>query len=94
MSTPKKSRPPCRHCGERYPSRPGGACWVCFEAGLVQRSVTRSRFAVRGLGIVAPTKPASEPCGARPGSEPKVAAMERRLARGENLWHPGDGEGE
>lgn len=92
MPTSKHQRPPCRRCGQRYPSRPGGACWVCWKARAARRSDLRSRFAERGLGIVPPTKPAAEPCRALQGSQAKVDAMAARLANGEELWHREDGE--
>jgi hypothetical protein len=46
-------------------------------------------YAGTGLNS-APVKSASQPCPHLPGTEGKVAELERRAEAGELLWHPED----
>lgn len=84
----------CRHCHSRKSNRPRGLCWRCYDARSVRdRYFTRSKFSRRGVGLgnIQP-RSADRPSGSFPGSEEKVAEMERRAAMEMELWHPEDAE--
>jgi len=54
-----------------------------------------SKFAVRGVGnFCGPARLPAEPTAAWPGTTEKIAAMQAREARGEQLFHPADGPGD
>jgi hypothetical protein len=89
------TRPLCRHCNRKPPSRPRGLCWVCFYSpGVRDLYPSTSKFCRRGvterLGIL--PLPA-EPTDALPGTAAKIAALTLRASRHEQLWHPEDVDG-
>lgn len=93
VKTSGPAAPRCRHCGGPWTSnRPRGLCWTCYYApGVRERYPSTSPYARRGVGNLTGRRPLpADPTGAVPGSPEKVAAMEARAARGEQLFHPAD----
>ena len=92
MPTATKPRRMCRHCHEHRINRPRGLCWGCHRNPTIRDQYAKHlHFDEVGLGLKAPTKPASQPCPARGGTPERVAAMCERMERGEELWHEEDG---
>lgn len=83
----------CRHCNQRPVQRPRGLCWPCFYLPGVREKYqpisTHGRRGVRNFDGPAPLPPWPTP--ALPGTAEKVAVLEQRAERGEELFHPGDG---
>lgn len=67
----------CTDCDRVYRAIVGSACVWCKPCTDRNLSMVRKRE---------PEKSCVHP----PGSEGKIAEMERRYARGEELWHRGD----
>ncbi len=88
--TAKKRRKKCRHCKERLQTRPRGLCLHCFRH-LPTRNLypPKSKFAQRGPGADKNyrTRKPRRPTKEIPGTEEKMLVMEKRLARGESLFH-------
>jgi hypothetical protein len=82
----------CRHCNENPVSRPRGLCWGCYyRPGVRELYPSTSKYARRGIGngnirvMLSATHTTAEP-----GSPEKVAVMEDRAMRREDLFHPDD----
>ena len=94
MPTATKPRRMCRHCQRHGINRPRSLCWGCYRNPAIRDQYaarTNQHGAALGLGLKAPTKPASQPCPARGGTPERMAAMCERMERGEELFHPLDG---
>ena len=84
-------RPLCRHCHHFFITRSRRLCWACFYTRELYPPTHKN--ARRGIGngfIVAPLP--ARPTLAPPGSLEKVAVMERRAAKREQLFHPEDAD--
>jgi hypothetical protein len=82
----------CRHCHESRANRPRGLCWGCYYApGIRDRYPSTSKFARRGVGVGVWAQPADAPTRALPGTPEKVAVLEQRARKHQDLWHPLDG---
>ncbi len=91
MSARKEDAPTalCRHCHERVASRSRGLCWHCYHTPeVIALYPTTSVYGHRGAS--AATRPADRACLALPGTEVKVAELERRAGLHMELWHKGD----
>jgi hypothetical protein len=83
----------CRHCQAKRAGKPRGLCWSCFYTpGVRALYPSTSRLASRGVGNRA-TAPADRPCEAPPGTEEKIAELQRRAAMEISLYHPEDARG-
>lgn len=86
----QKTRKLCRHCGIKPVNRPRGTCWGCYYTpGIRDLYPSTSKFARRGVGSKYTGEP-DTPTVVEPGSENKIAEMERRAAEGKSLFHPDD----
>jgi hypothetical protein len=85
-------KPLCRHCQKVRSNRPRGLCWTCYYTpGLKDLYPSTSKYARRSdIPDVGDGRPPAEPTIAPPGSQKKMAAMQRRAERGETLFHPRD----
>ena len=82
----------CRHCRTTKVTRPRGLCWHCYNLPGV-----RDLYPVGARPNPADTTEAKRlptPTPAPQGTEAKVAELEQRVQRGEQLWHPDDNLGE
>ena len=77
----------CRHCNRTVARRPRGLCSHCYNT-VRDLYPSASKFSRRGVD--AATRPPDAPTDARPGTPEKVAALERRAALGQHLWHDND----
>lgn len=82
----------CVHCHKGARSRPRNLCWPCYYNPAVRclygpRSTDGRRGVGNGYGGY---RLPDAPTDARPGTEAKVAVLERRAEVGVALWHPGD----
>jgi hypothetical protein len=85
------TRPVCRHCCKRAVSRSRGLCWGCYYAdGVRELYPSTSKYARRGVGNFCGNAPLPLPTTAPPASPEKVAVLEERARRGEQLFHPED----
>lgn len=83
---------PCRACGVRSGSHSRGLCYPCYHSPARASFPCRSPERMR-LGINAyknPTRPATRPTAALPGTPAKVKEMARRIRYGQSLFHLGD----
>ena len=83
----------CQHCHRRAVSRPRGLCWTCFGTAGVRDlyPVSAAPSNVRGVGNGGSRRPLpAEPTHHPPGTDEKMAVLERRAAAGEQLFHPDD----
>lgn len=82
----------CRHCHRKPVNRPRGLCWSCYYTpGVRDQYAITSKYARRGPGVSnVATLPLGTPTGHAPGSAGKMAILQARLARGEELFHPLD----
>jgi hypothetical protein len=88
---PDGSRPACRHCAKRPVTRPRGLCWTCWTSkGVRDLYPSDSKFARRGTPNFCGPGKEPDPTDFLPGTPDKVAVLEARADRGEDLWHPGD----
>lgn len=80
----------CRHCGKEKASRPRGLGWKCYYSqGIRELYPSTSKHANRGVGngyraVRLDTVVSDAP----PGSEERLAVLERRAAAGLSLFHP------
>jgi hypothetical protein len=82
----------CRHCRRNPVGRPRGLCWSCYNTpGVRGIYPSTSKFARQGVGNFcgAGALPHA-PTAALPGSPEKVAVLEERAERRQQLWHPLD----
>jgi hypothetical protein len=80
----------CRNCNDMVANRPRGLCWSCYYTpGVRERFTPLSKHGCRGTGHSGSLPPDS-PTGALPGSQEKIAILQRRAAAGMQLWHPAD----
>lgn len=82
----------CAHCEERPGVYPGGLCRPCYLDPLIKR---RYVGVARDYGLNADTQRYDAPMpggptAALPGTPEKIAVMEARNERGEQLHHPLD----
>ena len=86
--------PPCKNCEERGGAQGRGLCWKCFYNPEIRKRFPLNRSSTRRLGIghgaESDYRTPSTPTDAFPGSEEKIAVLEKRLWSGEKLWHPED----
>jgi len=84
----------CRHCRDprKLITRPRGLCWHCYYTpGVRDQYPSASKFGVRGVANLGHRNaPLPEPTTAMPGSPEKIAVMEERALRGEQVFHPDD----
>jgi hypothetical protein len=82
----------CRRCGRTRSNRPRGLCWSCYYTpGVRDQFPSTSKFAQRGLEDFYGSASLPEAATAAfPGSEEKVAVLERRAHNRQALWHPLD----
>jgi hypothetical protein len=84
----------CAHCGEtgvKLSAR--GLCYVCYNTPAIRHAYPRQNGSTLRRGVGEGNGPRSLPAVAtatRPGSEAKIAELERRAAAGLELWHPED----
>lgn len=79
----------CRRCGRAKGIDRRGLCRPCYRDKGARRAYDRLPIQpspVRQSGLVPP----AEPCPFPPGSPGKLAALERRAAAGQYLWHEDD----
>lgn len=83
---------PCVHCKRKSGTwRARGLCQRCYKYHRHLYPRTKKRKpSDDGYGHSAPTKPASKPTSALPGSLEKIEVMRSRAAAGEELYHPLD----
>lgn len=82
----------CRNCGHPKVNRPRGLCYRCFYApGVREMYPITSKFARRGVANFHHAAAATDPVAARPGTEEKIEALERRAELGQELFHDLDG---
>ena len=85
----------CAHCGKTgVKLRARGLCNVCYNTPEIRHAYPRQNGSTlrRGLGDGnGPRSLPGEATAARPGTEAKLAELERRAAAGLELWHPQDG---
>jgi hypothetical protein len=82
----------CRHCRRVRPKYRRGLCWECYRIPAILRRMPPKSQRAGFRESLAPgyrQLPAT-PTAAWPGSEEKIKVMERRVARGEYLYHPLD----
>lgn len=81
----------CRHCQKKPANRPRGLCWSCYYRPSVKEAYpSESKYARRvKADFHAPAHPCT-PTGALPGTEEKIAVLEGRAERGEELFHARD----
>jgi hypothetical protein len=87
-------KPRCRHCRNPKVNRPRGLCYSCHRKPEVRDLYpSTSKYARRGASAGGGTGalPAT-PTYANPGTEGKLAEMERRARAGNSLFHPDDCE--
>lgn len=92
------NRPLCRHCGNEVVTRPKGLGWKCYYTPGVKEmygcaNPATAKYAVRSevLDFFREAPLPAVATDARPGTEDKIAVMERRAQRLETLFHPLDG---
>ncbi len=78
----------CRHCQERYITRPRGLCWGCYSRSAIRGLYCSAKKTEEELeATVKPGTATRRPTSALPGSRDKVRVLARRFARGNALWH-------
>lgn len=83
--------PVCIHCKRKRSIRARGLCKACYQRLDVRALYARSSTKNRGLGRdITNPKPARNWTSAEPGSIEKMAVMQARLMRGEDMHHPLD----
>lgn len=84
----------CQHCKLKWQIKPRGLCYSCYIIPSIKDrySTKDSRANNRGHGLsIQGIRPMpSTPTVAFPGSPRKIAVLEDRASRGEQLWHPDD----
>ncbi len=91
-SRPRKSHPPCLHCDISRKIDSRGLCWKCYREPAIRSLYPCRRVTTSGTRDI----PAggyeldAAPTEAKPGSEAKIAALERRAAAGLAIFHPDD----
>lgn len=83
----------CQHCHKKPVNRPRGLCWTCYysEARTIYGPMGDGKYTRRGEGVGGFGREIPERTTSRPGTEEKVAILERRMANGMQLWNPEDG---
>lgn len=83
----------CRHCSYKPANRPRQLCFVCYNLQGVREQYEpigqSGRFGAARFASRHPPLP-KHPTLARAGSPEKMAVMEQRAQRGEQLFHPDD----
>lgn len=82
----------CRNCQRGSVSRPRGLCWTCYyRPGVREQYPSTSKFGRRGVGNFCGQGAAPHlPTSALPGTPDKVAVLEDRASKRQELWHPQD----
>ena len=85
----QESLPRCRHCEERFATRPRGLCWPCYGDTTIREQYPRY-FSPLMVGVGGQDSLPETSTDALPGSEEKIMVFEERVAKGVSLFHPGD----
>lgn len=80
----------CQHCHHGNATRPRGLCHGCYVRPSVRKKFPSELNRGHGVDNFAGRKP--EPTRHRPGTPEKVAVLEERAKRGEELFHEEDVE--
>jgi hypothetical protein len=87
---PRTARALCRHCQRRVANRPRGLCWTCYyTASVSEQYDSESIYGNRGVGF-GPRVQTARPTQYLPGTEGKVAELERRAKANMHLFHDQD----
>lgn len=82
----------CRHCAKANVNRPRGLCWACYyTSGVKEQYPSESKYAKRGVGNFSGVAPLpSFPCFCAPGTPEKLAVLEERAKKKQQVFHPAD----
>lgn len=82
---------PCRHCGKVRTFRRRMLCGTCYDRPAVREAAGGGfGHGYEGRRRRPGRRLPAEPTDALPGTEAKIRVLERRAARGEQLFHPLD----
>lgn len=91
---PKAKLGPCRRCSKVANLQTRGLCWACYHTpGIREQYPSLSKFGQVSVAatILGPRR-LPTPTRARPGTPEKIAVLAARVAAGEYLFHPDDGD--